>query len=365
MRRINIAAPSYIIMNLSKSFMVAIAVLSSLVGLTACDVHEFPDVNKDVPTGPSVDFRLDLKFDTEMPIYQEITHPSRNDVYIVRYIVRGYWVNANGNIQTDVAPQCEKIITSEELNNLDRSIDVSLPEGNYRFFVWTDYNTTSTPNNLFYNTDNFADIFVKTKPYTGSTDYRDAFRGALDVEVKANGSAEIEMKRPMGKYTLVSDDVDKFIEKVRDSLIQHAIEEGRDPSEVVSRDINPEEYQVRVGYTGFMPSAFNNYTNKAIDSSTGVTFTSHITLLGNNEAEIAFDYVLINGEETKVGIMVEIYEKDAVIGKDEPISRSSSIEVPLRRSHLTIIKGAFLTSQAQGGIGIDPGFDGEYNIEIR
>ena len=34
------------------------------------------------------------------------------------------------------------------------------------------------------------------------------------------------------------------------------------------------------------------------------------------------------------------------------------------RGRNTIVRGRFLTSQATGGVGIDPGFNGEYNIEL-
>ena len=51
--------------------------------------------------------------------------------------------------------------------------------------------------------------------------------------------------------------------------------------------------------------------------------------------------------------------------ENELLSSTDPIDVPLERSKLTIVRGPFLTTQASGGVGIDPGFDGEWNYEIK
>jgi hypothetical protein len=38
------------------------------------------------------------------------------------------------------------------------------------------------------------------------------------------------------------------------------------------------------------------------------------------------------------------------------------IEVPIRRSWHTILRGRFLMSEASGGVVIDPTFDGDFNL---
>jgi len=38
------------------------------------------------------------------------------------------------------------------------------------------------------------------------------------------------------------------------------------------------------------------------------------------------------------------------------------IEVPLKRSHHTIMTGMFLMSEASGGVTINPDFDGDHNL---
>ena len=45
-------------------------------------------------------------------------------------------------------------------------------------------------------------------------------------------------------------------------------------------------------------------------------------------------------------------------------SYPSTIILPLARSHLTTIKANFLTSN-DGGVNVDPGYDGDFNIMIQ
>ena len=68
---------------------------------------------------------------------------------------------------------------------------------------------------------------------------------------------------------------------------------------------------------------------------------------------------MVNGHESSVAVCMEVYDPDG-----ELIGSTSTISVPTMRGRNTIVRGRFLTSQATGGVGIDPGFDGEYNIEL-
>ena len=75
--------------------------------------------------------------------------------------------------------------------------------------------------------------------------------------------------------------------------------------------------------------------------------------------ELGFDYVLVNGSEASVQIAVEVYDYDSTL-----LSSTGTITVPLKRSKLTTLIGEFLTVTTQGGVGIDPSYDGEFNIFI-
>ena len=97
-----------------------------------------------------------------------------------------------------------------------------------------------------------------------------------------------------------------------------------------------------------------------MDSATGMSYEARIDILNDSEARLGFDYVMVNGHESSVAVALEIYDPDGTL-----IGRVSPVDVSTKRSRNTVVKGRFLTSKATGGVGINPGFDGEFNIEIK
>jgi hypothetical protein len=108
-----------------------------------------------------------------------------------------------------------------------------------------------------------------------------------------------------------------------------------------------------------MPYSYNMFTDKPADSVTGTSFETTLQRLSDNEAELGFDYVFVNGNESNVVVSVEIYDS-----QEQLISSFKPIEVPLVRSKLTTVKARFLTAEAEGGVAILPDYDGEYNYQV-
>ena len=48
---------------------------------------------------------------------------------------------------------------------------------------------------------------------------------------------------------------------------------------------------------------------------------------------------------------------------NESVSRSA-VTLPIGRNMNTVVRGRFLTSTADGGLNIDPGFDGDITIDM-
>ena len=46
------------------------------------------------------------------------------------------------------------------------------------------------------------------------------------------------------------------------------------------------------------------------------------------------------------------------------ISRTTGLEVPYRRGHLTTVRARFLTNEMQGGVDIDDDFDGNIDVDL-
>lgn len=74
---------------------------------------------------------------------------------------------------------------------------------------------------------------------------------------------------------------------------------------------------------------------------------------------IGFDYFFINGEESSTTVSLEIYDL-----QNELIASTPPIAFRVQRNCATIIRGKFLTSKASGGVGINPEFDGAFNIHL-
>lgn len=334
-----------------KSSRIALPLVTLLLAFTACNVEQFPDYN--TPPENSVNFTLDLHYETDLPLYKEITYDTRNSQYALRYIIKAYPEIQEGRYDYN-HPTIVQTVFNDKIEELDRRVEVQLPEGNYQFAVWTDYVTADGHKAVFYNAENFSDVSLNEENgHQASNNFRDAFRALQEVAVVADGSAVVENTRPLGKYVIISDDVQDFIQKV--------IEMRTTRGDENTRDINPNDFIVTVQYQGFMPSAFNILSNKAVDSLPGVVYQSALTQLSPTEMELAFDYVFTNPEETRVQVALNVTEKStgAVIGQ------TGTFEIPLFRSHLTIVRGQFLTAQQSGGMVIDPSFDGEFNLEIH
>ena len=317
------------------AYMAVAAGALSLCALSSCDVHEFP---AEEPESHSVVLNLDFR--TDLPLYQTIEYTRSGKAsakpadYDIRYQIRVYKTDSEGGIISD--DYTAVTVTKDDVTDPDHSVSMEIGEGSYRFLVWADYVDNGGDADKFYTTGDFKEITLAGDGHCGNNAFRDAFRGETVAAVTAeNGVTQeitVEMERPL------------------------AAEKGNSPTKAVNLD----DYRIVFRYAGFMPSAFNNFTNKPIDAVTGVSFTGRITRLSETEAELGFDYVFVNGTESTVPIAVEVYNLE-----NELLSSTDPIDVPLERSKLTIVRGPFLTTQASGGVGIDPGFDGEWNYEIK
>lgn len=144
------------------------------------------------------------------------------------------------------------------------------------------------------------------------------------------------LERPLAKYKFISTDLAEL-----------------------SNSINFNNYQVVFYYTEFMPCSFNTFTNQPCDSWENVYFNGKIAQLTENEIELGFDYIFVNGEESKHSMAMKIYNENGNLISDV------IVEVPLARGKLTIVRGKFFTLENNnGGLIINPGYDGDIDIEI-
>ena len=254
----------------------------------------------------------------------------------------------------------EFVFTKDISEGYDHEVTLDLLPGNYNVMVWSDLVQTSGDSH-FHNADNFAEIRLQGD-HKGNNDYRDAFRGSNNISLVADimehlpDTLDIAMQRPLAKFEFVTTDLQEFIDKEIEFLKKEAATRG----DVPPTRVDTENYKVVFQYAGFMPNTYNMNTDKPIDSSMGVFFESRLGILNENEASLGYDYVFVNGKEAGVSIQIGLYDSE-----DRQIALSEPIDVPLRRSHHTILKGSFLMQEASGGITINPDFDGNHNIIIE
>lgn len=336
-----------------------------LLMLSGCDVHEWPELPE------SVTFHLKLNYETDMTKWnhlydgRSIVELGYGEIYDnhqkygkIRYLIHAYPLSENQSVTQDY--RHEFIFTKDVAEGYDHEVTLELPAGNYDIKVWSDLVQTFG-NTYFYHADNFSEIMLQGE-HQANTDHRDAFRGSgnihliSDIVEQIPETLEIVMQRPLAKYEFITTDLQEFIEKEFEYLAKEAETRGENPP----IRVNTDDYNAVFYYSGFMPSAYNIKTDKPVDSTIGVLFNSELTVLNQNEASLGFDYVFVGNEKSAVTMQIGFYDKEG-----RQVALTNPINIPLQRSHHTILKGSFLMQQASGGITIDPDFDGNYNIEIE
>lgn len=339
----------------------------ALLCITSCAVHEWPEPSQ-------ADVIVNLDFDTQLPQYKVLneegtraSHDGRD--YDIRYTIAAYRLLQDGSYAEE--PFLLKVFSKDEIEELNASFRFSIDEGSYRFYVWTDFVLAGTQSDYFYNTTNFRRISLQGT-HEGNNDFRDAFSGSADLKVIRRGSKEtpstvtVQMRRPLAKFEFITTDLQEFITKTIEAMIRKeeaeaAAKAGETKSDGDTKTpvVDLEKYTVVFFYSGYMPNAYNMMEGKPCDSATGVKFSSAISAIDNHDARLGFDYVFVNGEESSVMVTVALYDEEGA-----QLSISRQIEVPIKRSMLTTVRGSFLMQNTGGGVAIDPGFEDEFNIYI-
>lgn len=344
-----------------------VAVAATLV---SCDVHEFPATPERVP------LHIRLHYDTDMTTWEHrcvdgsVTELGIGDSYdntqtagCIRYIIRTY--PTDGGTRTSTDYHAEEYTFTRNIaggtGGYDTCVTLNLLPGSYELAVWTDL-TESPGMDTYYNADVFNTIALQGE-HAANTNWRDAFRGIEEISLAATtreqapDTVDIAMERPLAKFEFVSDDVVDFIAKEIARGETARGEDGIDVDEASRIDLN--DYSIVFYYNGYYPTVYSMFADKPVDSVTGETFYSSMTLLSGTQASLGFDYVFVNGTESKVSVRAFLFDKSGM-----QIGLTDAIPVPLKRNRHTIIHGTFLTAEGNSGIGIDPDFDGDFNITL-
>lgn len=350
-----------------KTLNVILRLLSIIIfaGISLSCVHQWPEP-------ADADFVLHLSFPDEMPqgpTHDISTRTSQDEeLYDVRYIIEVY-EKTGVDTYNETSPYVRFTFTKDEIKELDNTFELKIMEGEYRIRTWVDYIDAETEEPRFYNADNFRYIKLfgrdENKAHEGNNDFRDAFTGWTDVEIIRYGgnhapvSATIQMYRPLSKIVFITTDLEDWITKVLVNRQEIKEQSGSSVSRPQSSKVNLEDYMVKVHYPQYMPNAFNLATDRTAWSDVNVKFNSQLIKLSDTEAAMGFDYVFANENDPKVVMAVSLHTLDGT-----QLARSTDITVPLERGKVTTVRGSFLLEESDGGVSINPDFDGEFNIVI-
>ena len=347
---------------MKQKYTIGFIALVLTIALAGC-VHDYPGMTEEGEEGVDptlVEVNTEVTLDLELVPLEIITQESarsgtnkaRNittkadDGYRRRFIIEAWREGKPTTRQVTVMETAEEDGDAK----ISLPIHLKLHALEYTLAVWTDYVKAGTTDDLYYDTDNLQQVAC-TDPYTGSTPYRDCLYGtaALDLrqyrdEWNARVQVKVDMVRPLAKYELIATDVQKFLLKTQ------------------KQRAGGTAYTITVSYGFYFPLGFNVLSGKPDRSEMGVAFTAPLTVTdnGSGECTLASDYIFVNGDESYVPLGIEIKDNAG-----NGISRTTGIDVPSRRGHLTTVRGHFLTNRYDTGIGIDPDFDDDdINIDL-
>jgi hypothetical protein len=257
----------------------------------------------------------------------------------LRTIVRAYPIVKG---KRSASPVAEFSAENDLSDGYDQEVEIQLVPGEYELWAWSDY---SDGVSVFYDASDFSKISL-IGDHIGSTYLRDAHCGSTSIEIVHEGEQEpihIAMDRPLARFALVSEDLMEFIVKQSSA----------------GKEVNLDEYTAVIHYVGFMPDTFSLFTDRPVDSSTGVWFTSPLKQLNDSEVLLGFDYVFVTGKDSVVTVRVALLDN-----RGEQVSLTGTIKVPLKRNTLTLLKGKYMNQESSDWLHIDPDYDGDFNLYI-
>lgn len=352
-------------------FLSIIYMLLALL-VVGCDVHQWPELRTEpdpepTPDVPKITIPLSLEYETDFYLWEHLYDPVLGrieeadpslDIFpdypgtSSKYAC----VAASGQLEVyaRVFPVsnpsrsvAERFLDRDIDGSYDTDFELEMPgESTYDVVVWSQLlrDANALP---FYDVADFSRVHIIADNYAGNTDYRDGFRGRIriDAATEINGRYVVRMNRPMGKFELVTTDLSEFLDR-----------------ETKARGLTtraaPEDYRVIISFPMYYPSSYSAVDDRLENATIGVSFETQMTVTGVSEASLGFEYVMLNNiSDAGVQARVDVYRLDGT-----HVAGSQTLTIPMRRDHHTLLRGAFLSAEGSGGVGIDPGFNGDHNI---
>lgn len=243
-------------------------------------------------------------------------------------------------------------VTRREIGTLkstDGSSSVELNEqlapGHYKVVAWAVCSEDANGSGCLFSLSDLSNIRYN-KGYNGCSDKKECYEVRFDMnlsEDEQDSKAEFtnEMHCPMGSVEIIATDLDEFAKQM------------------ASQGTSLGDYYITWNFDLYFPVGYNVLTGLPNKAETQVSFKSEIESLSETEASVGFDYIFVNGEESRVTITLALYDRN-----NKLLNVYSDIAVNLKRGETTVIRGEYLTKRKGSGVEINPGFDGNIDIVL-
>lgn len=317
--------------------------------IAACSSDDTPSAGPEDPNDEntqttSVTLNLNLKFDASLSEEQTTTRVPSSSDYKQRFIVEVY---RNREVVTRKVEVKDIVITGSV--NVPVSIELSAKE--YQVVAWADYVSASNSDaDLYYNTTNLIPIVPVSDTYVGNVEYKDAFSATVKADLTsfngqedASASMDVLLSRPVARYSLTATDVAAFLRRI------------------AAGKVTGTTFTARITYTSYLSVGYNVYDDVPKQSLKDQSYTTTFSLPESSvsELELGFDYVFVNsGEAVQVPVTIEILDEQ------QKVAATTSTRISCERGKVTAVSGRFLTTDANGGVNIDPEYDGKVNVDL-
>lgn len=324
--------------------------------LTGC-IHQFPEIDDNGGIVPPDD--------THHEVTLHLTHDyswgssdfdlgtrSGDDGYQSRYTVKAFLAG------THAIPVYSDEIYADGANPEDFTLPIALPKGSWDIYILKD---NVREDRILHDVSDFGSIGY-ADDYSGADEGREILEGIATISVDGDGEYEVTMLRPQAKYVFVATNFRQFYEEVLLGADESGELKGKSWSELSEgqKEQLLNGYSIVGIYPLFMPSVYNMYSRKIIDSARGINFETSITPIDDDNAILAFDHVFIGENDNAVQVQIALRVPDGTL-----YQLTSTETIPLRRGEITYAYGDILhVPQGSGGVEIETDFSGEFNIHI-
>lgn len=313
-------------------------------------LHESPELTADGemgvdPTSVLVNATMNLDLNLENMGIKLESEETKN--YLHRFVAVAY-------LNRQPAYRATFVEEITDRTHLKLPLQMKLHARDYQLVVWSDFVKKENPEqDYLYQTDDLVPVIPVLSAHTGNTPFKEVFTLSQPLklsqyrqELNKVVPIELNLEHPMARYELVANDVKTFLQKINQG------------------EIKGQSFKARIKYSDYLPEGFNALDGVPKHSLLYMQYVKTIEMPIEEIAEmtLAFDYVFIDPakKETRIPVEIEIINEN-----NETIARNN-IRIPCYRSNNIRISGNFLTKSSEDdGVGIDPDFDGEVDLDVE